>query len=511
MPAAEDEFHYRQILKGDPHRADAWQMLGVTLFGQNRFPEAVEALRRAVALDPNQRDHQYNLGFVLATMGDRAGAIAPLEIAARLDPHDIDALTQLGNVHVSLRNCDQAADAFGRAVARRPDFDDALNNLAMALKDLGRLKETMEWFDKLLKRNPHHVVADSNRIYSMLFFEENPQALLAEHRIWNRRHAEPLAGEIKPHENDRDPERARLRIGYVSPNFDRHVQVLYTIPLLSRHDHQKFEIFCYADVPRPDSFTAEIQSYADVWRSTVGMTDSQVAEMIRGDRIDVLVDLTMHMSRGRPLVFARKPAPVQIAWLAYPGTSGLTAIDYRLTDPYLDPPGVGDENYSEKSIRLPETFWCFDPLGEDPTVQALPASRNGYITFGSLNNFCKVNPPLLRLWGRILNGVPHSRMIVLAPEGSARRRVLEVMGIAQERIDFVPIQDRQKYLEVYHRIDLGLDTYPYNAAYDRAGLELDGGAGGQPDGADGGVAGGVQPGVEPGANRDGCQDPPGIC
>jgi protein O-GlcNAc transferase len=325
---------------------------------------------------------------------------------------------------------------------------------------LGRVGEAMGCFEKILARNPRHVVADSNRVYSMHFVSDDPAAILAEHRVWNRRHAQPLAGEIRGHNNDPNPDR-RLRIGYVSPDFDRHVQVLYTIPLLSRHDHKQFEIFCYADVPNPDGYTRKIQPLADVWRSTVGKSDAEIAEMIRADRIDVLVDLTMHMSRGRPLIFARKPAPVQIAWLAYPGTTGLETIDYRLTDPYLDPAGT-DGNYSETSIRLPQTFWCFDPREDSPGVQELPALRNGFVTFGSLNNYCKVGDELLRLWGGVLRAVPGSRMVMLVPEGRARGRALELMGILADRIDFVPLQIRPKYLATYHSIDVGLDTFPYN-------------------------------------------------
>ena len=189
------------------------------------------------------------------------------------------------------------------------------------------------------------------------------------------------------------------------------------MPLFSCHDHENFEIVCYADVVRPDGVTQRLRTYADAWRSIVGLNDEQVAEEIRRDRIDILVDLTMHMDRNRLLVFARKPAPVQVCWLAYPGTTGLSAIDYRLTDPYLDPPGLDDRCYSEESIRLPDCFWCYDPLDSEPAVNALPAAEKGYVSFGCLNNFCKVNPAVLKLWARVLKAVDR-----LAADAPGRRR-----------------------------------------------------------------------------------------
>ena len=215
----------------------------------------------------------------------------------------------------------------------------------------------------------------------------------------------------------------------------------------------------------PDALTERLRGYADVWRSTVGLSDQQLADMIRSDQIDILIDLKMHTANNRLLVFARKPAPVQVAWLGYPGTTGLSAIDYRLTDPYLDPPGLFDAFYAEESLRLPDTFWCYDPLTDQPPVNALPAMENGVITFGCLNNFCKVNDGCLALWAQVLQAVPQSRLLLLAPRGQAREHVLARLqqeGIAAPRVEFADRQPRLEYLKLYHRIDLGLDPLPCN-------------------------------------------------
>jgi predicted O-linked N-acetylglucosamine transferase (SPINDLY family) len=208
-----------------------------------------------------------------------------------------------------------------------------------------------------------------------------------------------------------------------------------------------------------------VRGHADSWRNIVGLSDPHVADLVCNDQIDILVDLSMHTAYNRLLMFARKPAPVQVCWLAYPGTTGLAALDYRLTDPYLDPPGFLDAFYSEESIRLPDTFWCYDPLGDQAEVNDLPALENGFVTFGCLNNFWKVNDGCLALWAQVLQAVPRSRLVLLAPPGWARDHVrtrFEQAGIAEARVEFADRQPRQVYFQSYQRIDLGLDPFPCN-------------------------------------------------
>jgi predicted O-linked N-acetylglucosamine transferase (SPINDLY family) len=195
------------------------------------------------------------------------------------------------------------------------------------------------------------------------------------------------------------------------------------------------------------------------------MNDERLAKLVRDDGIDILVDLTLHLSGNRLLTFARKPAPVQVTFAGYPAGTGLEAIDYRLSDRYLDPPGTGDENYSERTVRLPHTFWCYEPDGDGPDVGPLPSAAAGRITFGCLSNFCKVNAPVLRLWSRVLATVPGSRMLLLCPRGEHRAATVEAFaahGIDPGRLELVEPGPRRQYLEHYHRIDIALDTFPYN-------------------------------------------------
>jgi protein O-GlcNAc transferase len=239
---------------------------------------------------------------------------------------------------------------------------------------------------------------------------------------------------------------------------------LFMTPLLAHHDRSRFEIHAYSSVARPDATTARLAACVEVWHDVRALDDAALAERIRADGIDILVDLAMHMADGRPLLFARKPAPVQVAWLAYPGTTGMEAIDWRITDPHLDPP-AHDTHYREKSWRLPHTFWCYDPLTAEPQVNALPAASAGYVTFGSLNNPCKLTAATLQLWARVFDRLPSARLVLLAPEGHARERIAQRLaeaGIEPARVRFLPFRPRDAYLRSYHEIDIGLDSLPYN-------------------------------------------------
>ena len=233
---------------------------------------------------------------------------------------------------------------------------------------------------------------------------------------------------------------------------------------MEAHDHDRFEIFCYSSVLNADGMTDLIRARTDVWRDVPALSDEQLARAIRDDRIDILVDLTMHMSGSRLLAFAYKPAPVQVTYLAYCSTTGLDAMDYRLTDPYLDPPGENDRFYSEKCAYLPETYWCYRPSDETPEVSRLPALDAGCVTFGCLNNFSKVSQPALSAWCRLLGTLPGSRLILHAPSGSHRQRALDFFagqGVASDRVSFSPTLPENEYLAVYQGIDVALDPFPY--------------------------------------------------
>lgn len=370
----------------------------------------------------------------------------------------------LGRVLSKQHRYSEALDAFRQALAQGHSPVALANPLAFALAKQGRVDEAVRELEGIIAQNPTHNMEHSNLVFHAAFSAGyDAEQLLSIAQGWSDRHARPLVDKRQPHPHRRDPER-RLRIAYVSPDFRGHVQRLFTLPVFKNHDHTEYEIVCYSSVKRPDPLTEELKRCSDQWHEVRRLTDSELAQKIRDDRIDVLVDLTMHMAGCRLKVFAEKPAPVQFTWLAYPGTTGVDGVDYRITDPHLDPPGAALP-YSEQSLWMPATFWCYDPAGDEAIVNELPAARNGYVTFGCLNNFIKVNRQVLEVWARVLAAVPNSQLLLLAPEGWSREFVAEVFasaGVSLNRVEFVGQRDRHEYLALYNRIDVALDTFPYN-------------------------------------------------
>ncbi len=455
------------VLRGavelDPNSSEAAYNLANALQRTGQLQEAAREFRRAIALKGDYADAYNNLGNVLKRLGDVAQSLSAYEAAIRAAPSSIAAYNNAGCLYRALSRLEEAEGVLRRGLAIDPNHSALLNNLGNVLKDSGQIDAAIECFRRATQLNPSDPEPHGNLAYALSFQADDPQVIFDECRRWNDRHAAPLLPRTAVRVKDRSSGR-RLRIGYVSPDFRVHCQSLFTVPLLSHHDHEAYEIYCYSSVEQKDPLTARIKEMADVWRDVPHLNDAALCELIQRDRIDILVDLTMHMSEGRPLLFARKPAPVQVAWLAYPGTTGMDAIDYRLTDPRLDPPGT-DHFYAERSIRLPDSFWCYDPLTDGPEVNPLPALTNGYATFGCLNNPCKLTDRTLSLFGKVMSALPGSRLLLLAPKGRPRELLIERIeknGIDAGRVSFVPFQPRSAYLQTYHQIDLGLDTLPYN-------------------------------------------------
>jgi len=428
----------------------ACYLQGETAFASGDYLEAARAYRGALAVSFPFPEASTNLGNALMMAGDYPGALA-----SYLKADTPGAWTNASVAARALGDLDQAGELLERAIRARPREPLAWAALANLQKDRGRVDLALASYRAALDLDPANAVTHANLVYMTNFDPEATATdLLREARAWERHQVQ--APRLPP--ATRRPDR-RLRIGYVSPDFREHCQALFTLPLFAHHDREAVAVFAYAGVRNPDAVTARLRSLCDGWRDCAGLADADVAGLIREDRIDVLVDLTMHMANGRPLLFALKPAPVQVAWLAYPGTTGLSAIDFRLTDPWLDPPGT-DADYAETSLRLPHTFWCYDPLAATEPGP-LPALEQGHVTFGCLNHFCKVNPRTLALWDRVLEAVPGSRLRLLAHPGAHRTWLLDQLR-EPGRVDFIPFLPRPDYLAQYQRLDVCLDTLPYN-------------------------------------------------
>jgi len=453
----------RRAIELDKTIAAAHYNLANALAGLRQFPEAIEQFHQAIASKPDYADAYNNLANLHKELGEFRLAMAAYESALRAQPDSPAVLNNMGCLLRTLGRIEEAEVILRRGLALDPRHAALCNNLGNVLKDAGALDEAIACFRQALSLDPADWATHSNLVYALSFQATDAQTILDECRRWNDRHAAPLAPAIVPRPHERSAS-GRMRIGYLSPDFRDHCQALFTIPLLSNHDRSAFEIFCYSHVDRPDAVTRQIAGYADAWRDVRALDDNAACDLIRNDRIDILVDLTMHMSNGRPLVFARKPAPVHVAWLAYPGTTGMDAIDYRFSDPRLDPPEF-DTHYCERTIRLADSFWCYHPLSTGPQVNKLPALERGVLTFGCLNNPCKLTDLTLVLWAGVLRALGDSRLVLMAPPGRHRQQLLDRLcthGIRDDRVEFVPYRPRDDYLKTYHTIDIGLDTIPYN-------------------------------------------------
>lgn len=462
----------RQAIHFKPDFAEAYNSLGLALAGVGQLDEAVQAYETALQFKPRYAEAQNNLGLAFQNRRQLDKAIAAYQSALRLHPTYAEALSNLSDAFKWCGQLDKAVEACEAALRLKPQLSEAHTNLGNLLKDRGEIDAALMSYRRAIESKPQDSAAYSNLVYT-LEFQPGESPTVEAHRErenWNRLfgRAGSRFAAASPHS---DASQSRLRIGYVSPYFRQHVIGANLRPLFQHHDRDGFELFCYSGVTLPDAITSDLRQQADHWTSTLGISDEALAEIIHRDRIDVLVDLTQHLAGNRLPLFAHQPAPVQVSFAGYPESTGLDAIPYRISDRWLEPDGKLEPDGTRIKVRgheqihLLDSFWCYGPCGLELAVNGLPYHQSGVITFGSLNNFCKVNEPLLMLWARVLKAVRHSRLIILSHEGSHRQKTLQFLeqeGIDSQRVEFVAPCPREDYLKVYHRIDIVLDTFPYN-------------------------------------------------
>lgn len=463
---------FQKALQLNPYYVEAYCNLGTVLQENGCFDKAVECYQKAIHLDhkmsPQQADANCNLGIVFQLKGLYDDAITFFRKALQIDPDHIKAYNNLGIVLQKKGLIEEAITCYKKALQLDPNHPDVYNNLGNACRDNGKLSEAEQYLRMAVQLKPDHAISHSNILLLMNYDSRyNAQAIFQAHLESSKQLAEHLSS-IPTHDNVCEPGR-RLRIGYVSPDFRRHSVAYFIEPVLLAHNREHFEIFCYSDVPFPDDVTKRIEVYADQWRYIVGMSDEKVFDMICGDKIDILIDLAGHTAYNRMLLFACKPAPVQVSWIGYPATVGLSAMNYKIVDKYTDPPGMTEQFYTEQLMRMPESFLCYLPYNESPEVGPLPILERGHITFGSFNFFAKMSPEVFSVWGKILKEVPESHLVLktrsLADKATRRFTINSFAeeGVGEERIELFPIAPSiRSHLDFYNRVDIGLDTFPYN-------------------------------------------------
>lgn len=491
---------YRKAVATAPGHGKAHLNLGIALQGLGEEAAAVAAYEAALAIDAADAYANYNLGSLLASRGDLAAAerllraalerkrefpealvalanvcdaqgnagaaIAALEEALRWQPDFAGAWYNYGDALLRLNRRAAAETAFRRALENDPACLPALHMLGNMLRADSRLEEALEAFGAARKLDAERFDLESMELLVLNLSDQiTEDALAARHREFGARLEDAVAPRFAPFRNSREPER-RLRIGYVSCDFNQHPVAWFMLPVIEGRDRARFEVYCYSTGSKVDEVTREIEQRADGWRHAAGWPDAELADTINRDGIDVLVDLTGHAGVMRLGVFAQQPAPVQATWLGYLNTTGLSRIQYRLCDAYTDPPGLTERLHTETLIRLPHSQWCYRPVVSASHAAEPPCARNGCITFGSFNHAPKLSPTVRRLWCEILARLPDSRMVVVGmPEGQSRDRLLEDFrraGIAASRLTIAPRVPLDEYFRWFDEVDIALDSMPYS-------------------------------------------------
>jgi len=394
-------------------------------------------------------------------------AAASLRAALQLDPADPQDWNQLGIVSKELGELAKAQESFDRALELAPGSLGALCNAASARRDLGSVDESLA-----LLRRARTLAPDDLDVLSATLFTLNLSPHSGQEEVF-REHLEcerllgalaqsrPRAGNA--HRTGRD----RLRIGYLSPDLRYHAVAQFVEPLLRHHARDQFEIFCYYLHPQHDGVSQFLRQLSDHWVDCAGWPDGEIAARIESDGIDILVDLAGHTDWGRLPVLARKPAPVLATWLGYLNTTGLRAVDYRITDRHTDPPGLTERFHTETLIRLPESQWCRRAYESGIAVSALPSATLGAPCFGSFNKSSKLTREALALWAGILKRVPGSSLLFAGMEESRRdgiRGIFAAHGVEPARLAFAGRLPLEQFLELHQNVDIALDPYPYSGA-----------------------------------------------
>jgi len=456
---------YRAALSIDPGHAAANYNLAILLFARGDALQAETLLRRALEREPDFPEAHVVLSDVLDTQGKTEAAARELAAALKLRPGYAGALYNYGIVLRKLERFEESERALRRAIELDPRNRGANEVLSAVLRDQARIDEALNALRAARRLAPDELRLESKELLLLNFLDDiSAEEIFARHREFGARLERAVPVRFHHYPGERDMSR-RLRIGYVSGDFCVHPVSLFMIPLLSHHDRAAYEIRCYSTGSKTDHVTARLRDLADAWFEGASLSDEGLADAIYRDGVDVLVDLSGHTGVYRLDVFAQKPAPVQVSWLGYLNTTGLTRIQYRLCDSRTDPPGESDALHTEELVRLPYSQWCYRPfVSVEPAVQP-PSQKNGFVTFGSFNQPSKISGNTCALWCEILRRVPGSRLFVAgATTEAARNRLLAGVtraGVGSDRVAFAPRVEVDEYYRLFGTVDIALDTMPY--------------------------------------------------
>nr|CAX46402.1 putative SPINDLY protein [Rosa lucieae] len=462
--------YYKKALYYNWHYADAMYNLGVAYGEMLKFDMAIVFYELAFHFNPHCAEACNNLGVIYKDRDNLDKAVECYQMALSIKPNFSQSLNNLGVVYTVQGKMDAAASMIEKAIIANPTYAEAYNNLGVLYRDAGNISMAIDAYEQCLKIDPDSRNAGQNRLLAMNYIHEGQDdKLFVAHRDWGRRFMR-LSSQHTSWDNLKDPERP-LVIGYVSPDYFTHSVSYFIEAPLAHHEYAKYKVVVYSAVVKADAktirFRDKVLKKGGIWRDIYGIDEKKVASIVREDKIDILVELTGHTANNKLGTMACRPAPVQVTWIGYPNTTGLPAIDYRITDSLADSPD-SKQKHVEELVRLPECFLCYTPSPEAGPVSPTPALSNGFITFGSFNNLAKITPKVLQVWARILSAIPNSRLVVKCKPfscDSVRERflsTLEQLGLEPLRVDLLPlILLNYDHMQAYSLMDISLDTFPY--------------------------------------------------
>lgn len=490
-----------KVLSMGHNSIEAYNELALLCMKVGRYDEAESYLTQALEISSESVKTLTNMGYLNLSVGELKKATYFLNRSVEIDPHCYQALCNFGVIQFKVGEFEKAVETQKQVVTLAPWHDAGWSNMAAALIKIGKIHQAIDILEKLLSGGANNFAAlvslgdalsqigkandalikyrkalsmdPEDRItYQSLLLTMNYSSTISAEDLFqeSRNWGAAVENKYPAVKLDTDQnEKRRLRIGYISPDFRIHSVSYFFLPVIKNHNHKVVEVYCYSDVSNHDDTTVQIRSMADKWRDCFEVSDKALAEMIREDRIDILVDLTGHTGQNRLNVFALKPAPVQVTWLGYPATTGLSTIDFRITDNVADPEGASDRFYTEKLFRLPYVFLCYSPWHKAPAVAPAPFERNGYITFGSFNNPAKITEETVSLWIEVLKHVSNSHLLlknkIFVEDDTVRlfSAPFEQAGIPKERLQFQSYsKTTEEHLAAYSQVDIALDTFPYH-------------------------------------------------
>lgn len=456
----------RQARSLPPETADQWTHLGGVLYGLGEGEAAAEACRSALALTPDHVGARFNLGLSCLLLGRSAEGEEAFRQVTNAQPNNAAAHDALGTCLRNQGRNDEALGAYQTAARLQPGTAEFQSNLGSMLRITGRIKETIACFRHAVALKPDNAAFASNLAYALHYAPEvTPSELRQVHQDWDARHGAPLRALWRVHDNPPDPERP-LRVGYVSADLSRHPVGYFLLPFLRHRDRRSFAMIAFANQRGGDDMTATLRGLFDAWHEVIKLDDTALAERIRAEGIDILVDLSGHTQGSRLRTLAMKPAPVQATWAGYVGTTGLSAMDWLITDMRENPPGSEGEAV-ERLMRLPDGYVAYEPPDYAPEVGALPMIENGWVTFGCFNNLAKLNDRVLALWARLLAEVPRARLLIKTVGlGSEAERGLRTAFVGTggdaERLILSGGAPHLELLKWYNQVDIALDPFPYS-------------------------------------------------